>query len=84
MDGGSLSVPRFGFVDPDGNWSVEGEGVAPDPGFEVLDRPEDIAAGREAIIQRAVEHLLQELDNPQYQRPGKPTGPIRRGRVGGN
>jgi tricorn protease len=84
VDGGSLSVPRFGFVDTDGNWSVEAEGVAPDPGFEVLDRPEDIAAGREAIIQRAVEHLLQELDNPQYQRPGKPRGPIRRGGVGGN
>jgi tricorn protease len=83
VDGGSLSVPRFGFVDTDGNWAVEGEGVAPDPGFEVLDRPEDIAAGREAIIQRAVEHLLQELDNPQYQRPGKPAGPVRRAGGGG-
>ncbi|NNM07399.1 MAG: acetyl-CoA synthetase, partial [Gemmatimonadetes bacterium] len=68
VDGGSLSVPRFAFIDAEGNWAVEAEGVAPDPGFEVLDRPEDIAAGREAIIERAVEHLLQELENPQYQR----------------
>jgi tricorn protease len=84
VDGGSLSVPRFGFVDADGNWAVEAEGVAPDPGFEVLDRPEDIAAGREAIIQRAVEHLLRELDDPQYQRPGRPSGPIRRAGGGGS
>lgn len=79
VDGGSLSVPRFAFVDADGNWAVEAEGVAPDPGFEVLDRPEDIAAGRELIIERAVEYLLEELEKPQYQRPAKPAGPIRRG-----
>ncbi|MEJ2206863.1 MAG: S41 family peptidase, partial [Gemmatimonadota bacterium] len=83
VDGGGLSVPRFAFLDVDGNWAVEGEGVAPDPGFEVLDRPEEIAAGREPIIERAVEFLLQELENPQYQRPPKPAGPIRRDGGGG-
>jgi len=84
VDGGSLSVPRFAFIDADGNWAVEAEGVAPDPGFEILDRPEDIAAGRERIIQTAVEYLLEELQNPQYRRPDKPAGPIRRGGGGGD
>jgi len=83
VDGGSLSVPRFAFVDVEGNWAVEAEGVAPDPGFELLDRPEDIAAGRERMIERAVEHLLEELQKPQYERPGKPAGPIRRPGGGG-
>jgi tricorn protease len=83
VDGGSLSVPRFGFIDVDGDWAVEAEGVDPDPGFEVLDRPEDIAAGRELMIERAVEYLLEELTKPQYQRPGKPAGPIRRAGGGG-
>ncbi len=78
VDGGGLSVPRFAFVDNEGNWAVEGEGVAPDPGFEVLDRPEEIAAGREPIIERAVQYLLQELEKPQYRKPDKPRGPIRR------
>jgi len=78
VDGGNVIAPRFGFIDADGKWAVEAEGVRPDPGFEVLDRPEDIAAGREFIIERAVEYLLQELEKPQYQRPGKPTGPIRK------
>jgi tricorn protease len=83
VDGGSLSVPRFAFVDAEGEWAVEGEGVAPDPGFEVLDRPEEIAAGREPIIERAVAYLLQQLENPQYERPGRPAGPIRRAGGGG-
>ncbi len=83
VDGGSLAVPRFAFVDADGDWAVEAEGVAPDPGFEVLDRPEDIAAGREPIIKRAIEYLLQELENPLYRRPDKPRGPIRRAGGGG-
>jgi tricorn protease len=83
VDGGGVIAPRFGFVDIEGNWAVEAEGVAPDPGFEVLDRPEEIAAGREPMIERAVQYLLQELEKPQYQRPGKPAGPIRRAGGGG-
>ncbi len=79
VDGGSLSIPAFAFVDKDGEWAVEGEGVAPD--IEVLDRPEEIAAGREPMIERAVEYLLQELARPQYQRPETPPGPIRRAPV---
>jgi tricorn protease len=43
VDGGSINVPTFAFVDAEGNWAVEGEGVHPD--IEVLDRPEEIAAG---------------------------------------
>lgn len=78
VDGGSLSVPRFAFVDVEGEWAVEAEGVAPDPGFQVLDRPEEIAAGREPIIERAIQYLLEELKKPQYQRPEKPGGPVRR------
>ena len=81
VDGGNVIAPRFGFIDLEGNWAVEAEGVGPDPGFEVLDRPEAVAAGRELMIERAVEFLLQELENPHYRRPEKPSGPIRR--VGG-
>lgn len=84
VDGGGVIAPRFAFVDTEGNWAVEAEGVAPDSGFEVLDVPHEIAAGREPIIERAVQYLLQELEKPQYQRPEKPAGPIRRaGRSGG-
>jgi tricorn protease len=80
VDGGSIFVPTFGFVDAEGQWAVEGTGVSPD--IEVLDRPEEIAAGREPIVERAVEYLLEELEKPQYRRPGTPTGP-ERGHPGG-
>ncbi len=77
VDGGGMSVPRFAFVDNEGNWAVEGEGVWPD--IPVLDRPEEIAAGREPIIEAAIRHLLEELEKPQYQRPPWPAGPVRTG-----
>jgi len=83
VDGGNVIAPRFAFIDTDGNWAVEAEGVAPDPGFVVLDRPEEIASGREPMIERAVEYLLRELEKPQYKRPGRPSGPIRRAGGGG-
>ena len=75
VDGGSIAVPTFGFIDEAGNWAVEGEGVSPD--IAVLDRPAEIAAGREPIIEAAVDWLLRELESPQYRRPEKPTGPER-------
>ncbi len=83
VDGGGVIAPRFAFVDKEGNWAVEGEGVAPDPGFEVLDRPDEIAAGHQPMIERAVQYLLEELQKPQYQRPEKPAPAIRRAGGGG-
>jgi tricorn protease len=76
VDGSSIAVPRFAFIDDQGNWAVEAEGVHPD--IPVIDRPELIARGREPMIERAVQHLLQELEKPQYRRPAKPAGPVRR------
>lgn len=81
VDGGALSVPRFAFVDVAGNWAVEGQGISPDEGFDMVDRPEDIAAGHERMIERAVQYLLKELEKPQYKRPDRPA-PAKRGPPG--
>ena len=35
VDGGTVLVPTFRFMDTDGEWTVENEGVSPD--IEVLD-----------------------------------------------
>jgi tricorn protease len=59
MDGGSVTVPTFRFLDTQGMWVVEGEGVAPD--IEVVDRPELIAAGKDPSLEKAVEVLMKEL-----------------------
>jgi len=63
MDGGSLAVPTFRFLDTEGSWAVENVGVAPDD--EVLDLPELVMKGRDPVLERAVEVLLEELErNP--------------------
>lgn len=62
-DNGAILAATFRFLDTDGKWAVENEGVAPD--IEVIDRPELIAAGRDPSIEKAVEVLLAELEkNP--------------------
>lgn len=58
-DGGTLLAATFRFMDTDGNWAVEDEGVSPD--IEVIDRPELVAAGKDPSVEKAVEVLLQDL-----------------------
>jgi tricorn protease len=63
VDGGYVSVPRFGIFDRDEGWIIEGKGVSPD--IEVVDRPEQLAKGIDPCIEKAVGVLLQELkDKP--------------------
>ncbi|MDX1630762.1 MAG: PDZ domain-containing protein [Thermoanaerobaculia bacterium] len=69
VDGGGVLYPTFRFFTTEGEWAVEGEGV--DPDIEVWDRPEEIAAGNDPSIEKAVEVLLEELE--AYEPP--PTAP---------
>jgi len=73
LDGGSIAVPRFRFIDTEGNWAVENEGVAPD--IEVLDRPDLVAAGRDPSLEKAVEVLLEELARNPLPQAGVPDAP---------
>jgi len=61
MDGGSINIPSFRFLDTEGNWAVENEGVSPD--IEVVDRPELVVKGEDPTLEKAVEVLLEELKN---------------------
>ena len=73
-DGGLILASTFRFMDTDGNWAVENEGVAPD--IEVIDRPELVAAGKDPSLMRAVEELLKDLkENPRksIKAPSSPT-----------
>lgn len=75
VDGGYTAVPTFGFIDTDGNWAVEGIGVAPD--IEVIDRPELVAKGRDPSLEKAVEVLLEELKKNPPKKIKKPEDPDR-------
>jgi tricorn protease len=62
-DNGGILTSTFRILNPDGEWVVENEGVAPD--IEVVDRPEQIAAGEDPSLEAGVRYLLQQLErNP--------------------
>ncbi len=75
VDGGRVTVPQFRFLDTEGAWMVEGVGVPPD--IEVIDRPDEVAAGKDPSLEKAIEVLLGELKKKPRKDvvvPAPPTG----------
>jgi tricorn protease len=60
MDGGFVTAPRYAIYGLNGEWEVEGHGIPPD--VEVEELPKDVAAGRDAQLEKAVSIVLQELE----------------------
>lgn len=75
VDGGYISVPRFGVFDQEEGWIIEGIGVYPD--IEVVERPEKMAKGIDTCIEKAVEVLLQELKEKPAKKVTVPASPDR-------
>ncbi|HQV72323.1 MAG TPA: hypothetical protein PLY64_05005, partial [Dokdonella sp.] len=69
----TLLAATFRFLDTDGNWAVENEGVSPD--IEVIDRPELLAAGRDPSVEKAVSELLAELTRHPGRKIVAPAAP---------
>ncbi len=59
-DGGYIGVPRFGIYNEEGEWIIEGIGVYPD--IEVVDKPHKLVRGEDPSLEKAVEILLQKLE----------------------
>ncbi len=75
IDGGTVTVPNFGFYEIDGTWGVEGHGV--DPDIEVDIDPVDALEGKDTQLDAAIEHLLKEIKTNGYKTPTRPTPPVR-------
>ena len=76
VDGSSITVPEFAFSFVDYGWDVENYGV--DPDVEVLNTPDDWAAGRDAQLETAVQLALEALDKHAPVAPPDPaTGPVK-------
>ncbi|MBW6536647.1 MAG: PDZ domain-containing protein [Mariniphaga sp.] len=75
IDGGRMVAPRGGFIDADGNWAVEGEGVAPD--IEVIQEPKLVLEGRDPQLEKAVEVALELLKENEVELKPEPPAPIR-------
>lgn len=83
LDGGSFVAPRGGFIDAEGNWAVEAEGVAPD--IEVRNDPAQVIAGGDPQLERAIAEALRLLEDRVAPLQTEPAPPIRYRRpAGGN
>ncbi len=77
IDGGEVTVPSFGFYELDGTWGIEGHGVEADIVVEA--DPALMLDGADPQLDVAVEHLLSEIKLNGYQKPNRPTPPVRTG-----
>jgi tricorn protease len=75
IDGGRMVAPRGGFYDVDGNWAVEGDGVAPD--IEVIQDPKSVSNGGDPQLERAVQEALKLLEKEEFKLKPEPAAPIR-------
>jgi tricorn protease len=75
IDGGRMVAPRGGFFDVNGEWAVEGEGVAPD--IEVIQHPKETSKGNDPQLERAVEEAMKLLKDNEFKLKPEPAPPIR-------
>jgi len=75
LDGGSISVPEFGFADTKGEWTIEGYGV--DPDIPVENDPQAVIAGKDPQLERAVAEMLKKLQAAPVKLPPRPAPPIK-------
>ncbi|HYB17655.1 MAG TPA: S41 family peptidase, partial [Streptosporangiaceae bacterium] len=76
VDGTQMTVPRYAFSFDEFGWGVENHGV--DPDVEVLNTPDDWAAGRDPQLETAVQLALEALDKQSPSAPPDPsTGPVK-------
>jgi tricorn protease len=77
IDGGSITVPTFGFYETDGTWGVEGHGT--DPDIEVIDDPALMVNGGDPQLDRAIAEMLKAIQERPYVKPARPKSPDRKG-----
>ncbi len=75
IDGGRMVAPRGGFFDVNGEWAVEGEGVAPD--IEVIQEPKLVLQGKDPQLDKAIEIALEKLKTEAIKLKKEPAPPVR-------
>jgi tricorn protease len=69
VDGGVMTVPYFRFFTPEGQWTIENEGVAPD--IEVALDPVAFNRAEDSQLEAAIREILAQL----AANPPKPLKP---------
>ncbi|MBL9078610.1 MAG: PD40 domain-containing protein [Planctomycetes bacterium] len=78
LDGGTVNVPEFGNTEVGEQWTIEGEGVAPD--IEVDNDLPSLLAGRDPQLEKGVAILLEKLAAEPRPLPTAPPAPVKTGR----
>jgi tricorn protease len=75
IDGGSVYVPEFGFVNTDGEWDIENYGVAPD--IEVENDPKSVIEGKDPQLERGIEEVMKMIKSNPKKLPPRPKDPVK-------
>ena len=75
VDGGTITAPRGGFFNTEGEWDVENIGTAPDTLVEQT--PRLVANGGDPQLEKAVEVALELLEKNPVQLMAQPPDPVR-------
>jgi tricorn protease len=75
LDGGAVSVPLNATNDENGNYIIEGEGVAPD--IEVDNDPASVIAGKDPQLERGIQEVLKAMAAHPRALPKKPADPVK-------
>jgi tricorn protease len=70
VDRGQSTQPEFAWWEPEGGWTIENEGVAPDVVVPIT--PADRAAGRDPQLDRAIEIVMAKLRDEPKALPDAP------------
>jgi tricorn protease len=70
IDGGYITRPEFADYDLNSHWVVENHGVAPD--IEIDNRPDDVAHGKDAQLDRAIQEVMKQIEANPPTLPGRP------------
>ena len=75
IDNGRMVAPRGGFYNVDGEWDVEGLGVAPD--ILVEQSPKLVIDGKDPQLERSIQEALELLKTQEVGLKPEPPAPIR-------
>ncbi len=75
IDNGRMVAPRGGFYNVDGEWDVEGIGIAPD--IEVEQLPKLVINGGDPQLEAAVKEAMRLLETEEVTLKPEPPAPIR-------
>jgi tricorn protease len=70
IDGGYITRPEFGRYDLNSKWVVENKGVQPD--VVVENRPEDVVKGKDTQLEKAIQMVLQDMQEHPKKLAPKP------------